>query len=250
MMKVPVELPADTFIRYIEIVPGNKKLVHHINGHLVLYEPEKKKQLDNGVFAVDAEKQDKLSAYRMLSLANDDGTYPMLTPSVTNYLPGVEPAIYPDGIGGYRISRKSVLLLDNIHYGPTPIDTADQTTFNFYFLPHAPVRPVREFILGTSGISPIEPPLVIPPGERKSFSTRYTLPEDISLLTVNPHMHLLGSDFKAYALTPTGDTIRLIRIPKWDFRWQYFTPSKDRCTLLQEQRSSWKALLITQKIIR
>jgi hypothetical protein len=45
---------------------------------------------------------------------------------------------------------------------------------------------------------------------------------DISLLTVNPHMHLLGKSFWAYAVSLKGDTIPLIKINKWDFRWQYF----------------------------
>jgi hypothetical protein len=35
-------------------------------------------------------------------------------------------------------------------------------------------------------------------------------------------MHQLGKSFKAYALTPTGDTIRLINIQNWDFNWQEF----------------------------
>jgi hypothetical protein len=39
MLKIPFELPADTFIRAIEIIPGNKKVVHHINAHLVQYDP-------------------------------------------------------------------------------------------------------------------------------------------------------------------------------------------------------------------
>jgi hypothetical protein len=76
--------------------------------------------------------------------------------------------------------------------------------------------------LGTSGISPILPPLVVEPGKKQLHTTRYTLPEDISLLTINPHMHLLGSSFKAYAVSVTGDTIPLIYIREWDFRWQYF----------------------------
>ncbi len=29
--------------------------------------------------------------------------------------------------------RKAVLLLDNIHYGPTPVDTTDQTQFNIFY---------------------------------------------------------------------------------------------------------------------
>ncbi|MEP7169383.1 MAG: cytochrome c, partial [Bacteroidota bacterium] len=52
--------------------------------------------------------------------------------------------------------------------------------------------------------------------------TRAVIQNDISLITINPHMHLLGKSFWAYATKPDGDTIRLIRIPKWDFRWQYF----------------------------
>jgi hypothetical protein len=35
-------------------------------------------------------------------------------------------------------------------------------------------------------------------------------------------MHLIGKKFLAYAIKPSGDTIRLIHIPNWDFRWQYF----------------------------
>ncbi len=35
-------------------------------------------------------------------------------------------------------------------------------------------------------------------------------------------MHLIGTSFKAYAVGPGKDTIPLIHIPEWDFRWQYF----------------------------
>ncbi len=35
-------------------------------------------------------------------------------------------------------------------------------------------------------------------------------------------MHLLGKSFEAFAVTPDGKTIPLVKIPKWDFRWQYF----------------------------
>ena len=35
-----------------------------------------------------------------------------------------------------------------------------------------------------------------------------------------PHMHYLGKEFYAYAVTPSNDTIRLVHIPDWDFRWQ------------------------------
>jgi hypothetical protein len=33
-------------------------------------------------------------------------------------------------------------------------------------------------------------------------------------------MHYLGTEFKAYATRDERDTIRLVHIPAWDFRWQ------------------------------
>ena len=35
-------------------------------------------------------------------------------------------------------------------------------------------------------------------------------------------MHLLGKKFWAFAIKSNGDTVPLIKINQWDFRWQYF----------------------------
>jgi len=224
LMRVPYEIPRDTFITVIEVVPDNKKLVHHVNAQLLSYDFDKKKDVFAGNTVVDLEKfPDKLQAYKELSLPNDDGeTFPALTQSVTNYLPGVTPPMYPDGIGGFKMTRKGALFLKDIHYGPSRMDTTDQTAFNVFFAKEKPKRPTLEFQMGTFGVSPIVPALVIPPDTIMTFHSDYTLPFDISILTINPHMHLLGKSFLAYAHTPQGDTIPLIRIKKWDFRWQYF----------------------------
>lgn len=40
--KLPYELPNDTFVRAIEYVAGNKRLVHHVNVHLIQFEDRKK----------------------------------------------------------------------------------------------------------------------------------------------------------------------------------------------------------------
>jgi len=130
--------------------------------------------------------------------------------------------MYPEGLGGFKVSRKSAIFLKNIHYGPTPKDETDESYFNIYFSSKAPVRPTLELQLGTLGVSEIIPPLVIPPDTVMTFSTQFVTPIDISVLTINPHMHLLGKKFLAYAINPIGDTIPLIRINNWDFRWQYF----------------------------
>ena len=224
LMRVPYEIPKDTFIRVIEIVPDNKKLVHHVNAQLLSYDFAKKKEVFKGNTVVNLEDfPDKLSAYKQLDLANDDGvSFPTLTQSVANYLPGVVPPVYPEGIGGYAMARKGAIFLKDMHYGPSRVDTSDQTAFNVFFASSKPKRPLQEFQMGTYGVSPTVPALIIPPDTIMRFHSDFTLPFDISVLTINPHMHLLGKSFLAYAVTIHGDTIPLIRINKWDFRWQYF----------------------------
>lgn len=229
--KIPYEIDRDTFIRAIEFVPGNKKLVHHMNGHLISYDFDKKKDVFEGDRMINREEVPVQAAYPLLGLPNDDGSYPTLTPLVCSYLPGVSPAIYPEGIGGYLMKRKGAFLFSDMHYGPSPIDTFDQSYFNIFFSNKPPVRPTKEIQMGTLGISDIVPPLVIIPDTLSTFTTRAVIQNDISLLTLNPHMHLLGKSFWAYALPPAGDTIPLIRIPEWDFRWQYFYTFPDMVRL-------------------
>ncbi len=223
LMRVPYQIPRDTFVSVVEVVPDNRKLVHHVNAQLLSYEFDKRKDVFAGNSVVDVKDYPTtLEAYQQLNLANDDGTYPMMTFSLTNYLPGVTPPIYPDGIGGFDFTRKGAIFLKDIHYGPSRRDTTDQTAFNIFYAKEQPKRRAKEFQLGTFGVVPTVPVLVIPPDTVMTFHADYTLPFDISVLTLNPHMHLLGKQFLAYAITPKGDTIHLIRINKWDFRWQYF----------------------------
>jgi hypothetical protein len=163
-----------------------------------------------------------MEVLRELDLRNDDGTQPPLTLSVTNYLPGALPTLYPEGIGGFRMSKHGYLVMHHVHYGPSPVPATDRSYFNVFFDTVPPRRPTYTLLLGTLGRSPVVPPLIIPADSVKTFRTQFTLPADISVLTINPHMHLLGRTFLAYAVPPSGDTIPLVRINRWDFRWQYF----------------------------
>lgn len=225
LVKIPFELPADTFASMIEFVPGRKNVVHHVNGDMVKYAYTQKTDVYAGERIVDmaADTATLLQAYKRLGLPNDDGTFPVLQKSVVNYLPGVFGQRYPEGLGGYRLPRKGAFLLNDLHYGFTNKDSIlDSSYINIFFSPVPPNRPVKEFQLGTLGVAPVEPNLVLEPNTVRTVYSRYTIPTDISILTVNPHMHLLGKSFKAYALKPDGDTIRLVSIPRWDFNWQYF----------------------------
>lgn len=224
VVKIPLQLKQDTFVRAVEFEPGPNYLVHHMNGHLLNYPSDKKKDVFAGKRLIEVEQpmESYLLDFDSLQLYNDDGTRPSRIHSAVNYLPGAEPTMYPSGIGGFKLNRKAAFVANDIHYGPVPKDYIDRSYINVYFDSLPPKRPIYEFMMGTNGVVPVQPPLHIPANTVKQFKSVLHIPEDISVLTVNPHMHLLGKSFLAYGLTPLGDTIRLVRIPKWNFRWQYF----------------------------
>lgn len=223
LIKVPYELANDTLIRAVEFVPGNTRAVHHVNGDMVRFDFEKKKNVYDGELVSDMKLDSTIQmAYKNIGVLHDDGSYPTLIKSIVNYLPGVVAQQYPDGIGGWKAGKKNAFLLADLHYGPVEKNILDSSYINIFFGKNIPYRPLKEFQMGTLGVSPIVPALIIPPNKISTYTTRYTLDKDISILTVNPHMHLLGKSFKAYALDLKGDTIRLINIPRWNFNWQFF----------------------------
>ncbi len=221
MVKIPYQMKKDTFVLFYEFVPQQRKLVHHVNGHLIGFEDGKKKNVFEGISYWQDNPKLENDVYIKMGLANDDGTFPPMLPNTVYYLPGYLPQVYPNGIGGYFMKQKGAILLKNLHYGPSKADATDSSVINVFFGPR-PVRPLKESQLGTFGIAPIEPKFDIPANKISSYSSHWTTREDISIVSVNPHMHLLGKTFLAFAIQPNGDTIRLIRINQWDFKWQYY----------------------------
>lgn len=222
VVKIPGELLKDTWVRAIEFLPGSR-LVHHVNGHLLNYDFDKKQNAGDGILSFETSGNDAfLNHWQQMKLTHDDGSLPSRVHSAFNFLPGVTPAWYPEGIGVFPLNRKFNLVCNDLHFGPTSKTIIDSSVVNIFFSKFPPKRQTGELMLGTNGVSKIVPPLVVPPNQITTHSTSFNVPADMSILTINPHLHLLGKKFKAYALKPNGDTVKLISIPRWDFRWQYF----------------------------
>ncbi|MFA6262133.1 MAG: cytochrome c [Bacteroidia bacterium] len=221
--KIPYQIERDTFVSAIEFIPGNRSVVHHASYQILEVAPDVDIKQGPDYFEYDADtlnRVDDAHDYRYLQLVGKRGEMP-----VEHYhggwLPGTSLQHYPPEIGFY-LPKKGVLLIRNLHYAPTPIDQMDSSSLRIYF---APVRPSRK--MGFAAFKPARPHAdtiwKIPAGT-SSFKAQINVRfhQDISLLNINPHMHQLGISFKAYALTPQGDTIRLIDIPEWDHNWQEF----------------------------
>jgi hypothetical protein len=222
VIKIPVMLHRDTFIRAVEFIPGVPSVVHHMNGHLLNFRTKDSAILFGGPKVVDTESEFFAEGFSGMSLLNDDGSIPERIHSAVNYLPGTTGIMYPPGIGGFPLSASAAFVANDIHYGPSTKKHVDSSKLLVYFSKKAPDRPTYEIMLGTNGVSEIKPPLVIPAGSKTRHITQVSIYNDISVLTVNPHMHLIGKSIKAYAIKPNADTVRLISIPRWQFLWQYF----------------------------
>ena len=225
ILKFPYQIEKDTLVDFVEFVPHRRKLVHHVNGHLISYDGTRRFNYMSGDCVNEETKIKIMDVYSRFHIPYTDHlqpNFPTLTPNTVYYLPGYVPPVYPKSVGGYRLKKHGLFLLNNIHYGPSNLDLNDSSYLNVFYRKAPIERPVRETQMGTFGISKIEPDFIIPPNVIKTFTTQTILPYNISMLSVNPHMHLIGKTFWAFALKPNGDTIPIIKINKWDFRWQYY----------------------------
>lgn len=192
----------DQFITGVEVVPGNRAVVHHVL-----------------VFA------DTTGATAGLDAAYAGPGYPAYggvgTPNaflVYAWVPGGG-ALFPPARMGVKLPRGSRIALQ-IHYPVSAVGSVDSTKVNLQLAP-GPLRTLSVSPVLNHGAALIDGPLFIPANTVRTFHARYQIPPvNVTTLSVAPHMHVVGKSVKAYAVTPSFDTIPLINIPKWDFHWQ------------------------------
>lgn len=205
---IPTHFATDQYISHIEIVPGTRSMVHHV---LIYADPD-----TNALLALDA--GDPQMGYQ-----NFGGSGSSTSKLIGAWVPGSEPIEFPAGMG-VKIEAGSYIVLQ-LHYPQgTNGDVDSNTTVNLTFAGGV----VREVSLTPilNHLTNITPALVIPPLTEMDFVETYTLPsispfpDNFTILSVAPHMHTVGTSIKAYAIKPGNDTVNLIDIPVWDFKWQ------------------------------
>lgn len=199
---VPSGLTANRTIKAIEVIPGNRQIVHH------------------ALIYVDA-----AASYPTDTVGGDcAGPATASTTLIHGYTPGASPIVFPSAspfkLGMPMPAGSNVVFA--MHYPNGSFGEYDSTKVILHFYP-----------LGETGIRQVTAApilqnwsLAIPPGATQTYSATYpasgTLPTDYTILSVFPHMHLLGTDIKVYGLDAAADSIPFIHIPAWDFHWQDF----------------------------
>ena len=201
---LPTGLTEDKEIAAIEFRPGNKTAVHHA---LIAYE--------TGGLANIKDALDQDYGYEAFG-----GFGVPVDGRFTGYTPGIQTVFFPEGIGATLPANADLLL--QVHYAPLPTDETDKSLLNiFYKKTEDPItREVEQLSVTPLDLDGGWFSFTIPPNEVKSFHGTTTVSEEISLISVYPHCHYLGKDWEIFAITPTNDTINIIRIEEWDFNWQ------------------------------
>jgi hypothetical protein len=107
-----------------------------------------------------------------------------------------------------------------MHYAPAASDEQDSTSINLFFAQKPATRYVKSNVMIPTLGTLTNGPFVIPANQVREFHGVWTLPEAVSMLGVAPHCHKLGQRWIVFAITPTQDTVHLIRVNDWDFNWQ------------------------------
>jgi hypothetical protein len=199
---IPTGLTEDKDLIALEVRPGNKKIVHHT----LIWE-----DTTGQAAAADA-------ATPEYGYAGSNGTSVLTQVQLPGYVPGSKPSIYSNQIA-QRLHAGADLKLQ-MHYAPSASDEEDSTTVNLFFAEQPATRFMNTHIMVPLGSTLINGPFLIAPNTVKEFHGTFTVPIDVSLYGIAPHMHKLGTHWKVYAVLPAGDTIPLISIKEWDFNWQ------------------------------
>lgn len=206
---IPSGLLQERYIKDIEVIPGNRSIVHHV---LVFQDPSNT--------PVNLDNNDPGPGYTSFG-----GTGSGSSKLIAGWVPGGTAFHFPDQMGVKLDANTNIIL--QVHYPGGTYNQYDSTKIRIRFHP------------GTARPLEVNPPLnhgdldngplVIPANQTKWFYAQYTVPAqyNVSVLNIAPHMHLIGKKIKVYGVTPASDTIPLIKIDDWDFHWQGFYSFKN-----------------------
>jgi hypothetical protein len=200
---MPSNVPQTEYITKLEVIPGNRNIVHHV---LVFQDQS------NTCYTLDA--NDPGPGYTWFG---DVGS--ATATLIGAWVPGQSAYELPSGMG-IRLNANANIIIQ-VHYPGGTFAQVDSTQVRFTYSSGSVRQVYLDPVLNHS-TSLTNGPLFIPADSIKTFYAQESASIDATVISVAPHMHLIGHKIHSYAVDPNGDTIPFISIPDWDFHWQGF----------------------------
>lgn len=133
-------------------------------------------------------------------------------------VPGEMPNVFPPNAG--KLLPAGAQLIFQMHYTATGVAAEDITEIGLKFHKMKPEKTVV-----TRGIT--QRRLKIAPGDAQAtYEASWTVPQNIQILALSPHMHFRGKSFR-YDVQCGGTTKTILSVPRFDFNWQaVYRPAK------------------------
>jgi mono/diheme cytochrome c family protein/thioredoxin-like negative regulator of GroEL len=186
------------YIRAAEIRPGNLRVVHHVA--LLL---------------------DTTGSARLRAHAQHEPGFPGMHAGrgvsrpeghLVTWQPGKRIMPEPAGTAWLLPAGADVILQMHLRPGGKPEKV--QGEVGLYFAEQRPAREAFTALIRVADLS-------IPAGATDyPAESGYTLPVDVDLIGIFPHLHYLGKEVRAWAERPDGKREELLFIRQWDFNWQ------------------------------
>jgi hypothetical protein len=199
---VPTHFSEDKWVQMAEVHPSSRQYVHHA---VVYIRPPGSKWLRHAPVSVPftasslSDPQDRMDAH---------GTTSDL---LLVYAPGSSPDQWPDGMAKFVPAGSDIVF--QIHYTTNGHAGNDRTSIGLIFAKTPPAQRVITLQLNNHA-------LIIPPGaDDFRVEAQGTLPNDATLVSLFPHMHLRGKRFGYDIVKPDGSIEPLLRV-NYHFHWQ------------------------------
>jgi len=172
----------DTWIKEVELLPGNRAVVHHI---LLFIRPpgaKRRRGLEEGFLGA--------------------------------YVPGLRAVRLPEGMA--KLVPAGSQLVFQVHYTPNGTEQTDMSRLGLI------LADTKKVTHAVQSIEAINGEFKIPPhaGNHEVQATSFDYAKDLTLLSLSPHMHLRGKSFRYEARYPDGTSEVLLDVPHYDFNWQ------------------------------
>lgn len=225
----------DVFVQRAEARPGNRKIVHHIIAFVIPPAKDgKKPQLSKEEIEKYRKQMEKESIFyrdgflqRVKADAPiyDDGC--AIPESITRkqrsseeigallagYAPGMNQSVWEPGMVTKVPAGAKILF--QMHYSKVAGSVQkDRSSVGLIFAKTQPEKQILTRPVANNYFA-------IPAGATNHKVTAcWTVPEDIHILTLMPHLHVRGKSQKIEAFYPNGKSEVLLDVPTYDFSWQ------------------------------
>jgi hypothetical protein len=200
---IPTGFTRDTWVEQVEARPGDHSVVHHIVAYVRAPGSNYFKDKPvNQFFEAPPSPKDDSKALK------DDVPNDWLT----GYAPGQPPDVFKPGQAKLIPAGSDIVM--EIHYVTEGKATADQSRVGLVLAKDPPTERAMT-------LQAINSSFQIPPGDANfAVEASYTMPEDVTLVGLHPHMHMRGKSAGYRIAFPDGKTETLLDVPRYNWHWQ------------------------------